>query len=98
MRYLMIPLLLVMGTAQANLIKPDCTLEKVAKNGAMNAAVGVKGRCDAEDLVEQKSEQARKEVKAVKEGAGDKIEAGHEKLEKVTDKPLRSAEEALTRQ
>jgi len=57
----MIPQILLAGSALTHQLKPDCPQEKVANSGAMNAAVGAKGRCDAEELVEQKSKQVSQE-------------------------------------
>ncbi|HDO1317963.1 hypothetical protein [Aeromonas veronii] len=38
-------------TAHAGVINPDCNAEKVVKGAAMNAAIGVNGRCSASEAV-----------------------------------------------
>lgn len=38
-------------TAHAGVINPDCNVEKVVKGAAMNAAIGVNGRCSTSEAV-----------------------------------------------
>lgn len=45
-------------------LSPNCTPEKVAKNGVVKSTVGVSGRCTPEKAAERKAED-------VKEGLGD---------------------------
>ena len=44
-------------------VQAECNLEKAAKNEALNATLGVKGRCDTDKLVRQQQEKAGAEVK-----------------------------------
>ena len=49
--------------AQASVLKSECNLDKAMKNEALNATLGVKGRCDTDKLVRQQKEKAGAEVK-----------------------------------
>ncbi len=49
--------------AQASVLKAECNLDKAMKNEALNATLGVKGRCDTDKLVRQQKEKAGAEVK-----------------------------------
>ncbi|MGE6109935.1 hypothetical protein [Aeromonas sobria] len=67
---------LLSAGAQASLLKSECTLDKAVKNEALNAAVGVKGRCDTDKLVSQQKDKAKKEVKKNTTDVLDKKTAG----------------------
>ncbi|TFZ52684.1 hypothetical protein E5C26_05640 [Serratia proteamaculans] len=79
-----IPLLLITG-AQAGVINPDCTVKKAAKSAALDASVGVSGRCDAkETLKDITPEKVKDSADKVKDTAGkvsdtaDKVSHGEE--------------------
>ncbi|WP_157774534.1 hypothetical protein [Aeromonas sp. CU5] len=38
-------------TAHAGVINPDCNAEKVVKGAAMNATIGVNGRCSTSEAI-----------------------------------------------
>ncbi|MEL6091887.1 hypothetical protein [Plesiomonas shigelloides] len=50
--------LLLTTSAQANILNRDCTIEKAARNAAMEATVGVSGNCTAEKAVREQAAKA----------------------------------------
>lgn len=83
-------------------VQAECNLEKAAKNEALNATLGVKGRCDTDKLVDQKTKDAKKEVKEVKKNTTKAIDdktdglkdAGKD-VKKVVKDPVKSAATAV---
>ena len=72
----------VVGSISAGPLKPDCDVEKAARNTAMKATVGVGGRCDPKDAAKNKAKDAAGiEDKGVVEKRVDKRE-GDEGLKK----------------
>lgn len=69
--------LLLSTSAQANILNRDCTIEKAARNAAMEATVGVSGNCNTEKAVK---EQAGKAV-----GWDEKKNAVHNTQERIKD-------------
>ncbi|WP_421178641.1 hypothetical protein [Aeromonas enteropelogenes] len=66
-------------------VQAECNLEKAAKNEAINATLGVKGRCDTDKLVEQKTKDAKKEVKEVKKNTAEAIDNKTDGLKETRD-------------
>ena len=50
--------LLLSTSAHANILNRDCTMEKAARNAAMEATVGVSGNCTAEKAVKEQAGKA----------------------------------------
>ncbi|BDA12786.1 hypothetical protein KAM339_013270 [Aeromonas caviae] len=73
---------LLSAGAQASVFKSECNLDKAARNEAMNAALGVKGNCDADKLVRQQKEKANAEVKKHTTDVLDKKTAGLKEAKK----------------
>ena len=46
------------GSVSAGPLKPECDVEKAARNTAMKATVGVGGRCDPKDAAKNKAKDA----------------------------------------
>ncbi len=59
-RVLALTLFLLAPAVQADLI--ECDAKKAARNAAMEATVGVSGRCDPEKLVEKEREDLADEI------------------------------------
>lgn len=50
--------LLLSTSAHANILNRDCTMEKAARNAAMDATVGVSGNCTAEKAMKEQAGKA----------------------------------------
>lgn len=85
---------LSVGVQAKSLLQPECNLDKALKNEAMDATLGVKGRCDSEILMRQQKEKAKDELKNGTadlrdkasdsvQGARDDVNATRHKVDKV---------------
>lgn len=75
---------LIATGANAGLLHRECTLDKAVKNEAMNATLGVKGNCDANKLVDQKTQKAKDKVADTKHNVlRDERDAVQERKDKV---------------
>lgn len=79
---------LLSAGAQASVFKSECNLDKAARNEAMNAALGVKGNCDADKLVRKQKEKANAEVKKHTTDVLDKKTAGLKETRQHTNAAL----------
>ncbi len=64
---------LVSYSAFAGPLDPNCDPERVAKNAAMKATVGVEGRCTPEKAAERKVDDAKDAVGDVKDNVSDSV-------------------------
>jgi len=69
-KILVILLLLAAPVVHADLVK--CDAKKAARNAAMDATVGVSGRCDAEKLVKDEKDELVDEI-------DDKVDLDHDR-------------------
>ncbi|QYJ78416.1 hypothetical protein [Shewanella acanthi] len=66
---------LVSFQLQAGPLDPNCDPEKIAKNAAVKATVGVSGRCTPEKAAERKVDDAKDAVGDAKDNVGDKVDS-----------------------
>ncbi|MCO7215463.1 MULTISPECIES: hypothetical protein [unclassified Halomonas] len=62
------------ASVQAGVIRPDCDAEKVAKNAALEATVGVSGRCTADRAVENAKDNVNDRVDDARDGVADHVD------------------------
>ena len=62
------------ASVQAGEIRPDCDAEKVAKNAALEATVGVSGRCTADRAVENAKDNVNDRVDDARDGVADHVD------------------------
>ncbi|MFV0594076.1 hypothetical protein [Shewanella sp.] len=65
---------LITYSAVAGPLDPNCDPEKVAKNAAVKATVGVSGRCTPEKAAERKVDDAKDAVGDAKDKVTDKVD------------------------
>ncbi|TGD73525.1 hypothetical protein E4634_10885 [Mangrovimicrobium sediminis] len=76
-------LFLLASVTRADL-KPDileCDAEKAARNAAMEATVGVHGRCDPKRLADKKKEAGKDHLDDARDKAGDKLDNAKDDLD-----------------